>query len=115
MLFHVEMQVSIPHSLDKETIERLKAEEKTRAQALQESGVWRHLWRVAGCYANVSIFDVRSPAQLHEILSTLPLFPFMTITVRALCRHPSSIVDDETPDQQSTLSWGGHHAGTDTQ
>ena len=25
---------------------------------LQEAGIWRHLWRIAGRYANVSIFDV---------------------------------------------------------
>jgi len=95
MLFHVEMQVRIPHTLDAALAERLKQEERAVAQALQRSGVWRHLWRLVGCYANVSIFDVESPAQLHEILSTLPLFPYMEITVRALCRHPSSIVGDE--------------------
>jgi muconolactone D-isomerase len=95
MLFHVEMQVRIPYTLDAALVERLKQEERAVAQALQRRGVWRHLWRLVGCYANVSIFDVESPAQLHEILSTLPLFPYMEITVRALCRHPSSIADDE--------------------
>jgi len=95
MLFHVEMHVRIPPTLDPALAERLKLEERAVAQALQRSGVWRHLWRLVGCYANVSIFDVESPAQLHDILSTLPLFPFMEITVRALCRHPSSIIDDE--------------------
>jgi muconolactone D-isomerase len=33
--------------------------------------------------------------ELHDILSTLPLFPFMEIAVSALCRHPSSIRDDD--------------------
>jgi muconolactone D-isomerase len=96
MLVHVEMQVCIPASLDPALAERLKQEERAISQQLQRSGVWRHLWRLVGCYANVSIFDVESPTQLHDILSTLPLFPYMDITVRALCRHPSSIVDDET-------------------
>jgi muconolactone D-isomerase len=95
MLFHVEMQVRIPPTLDPALAERLKQEERAVAQALQRSGVWRHLWRLVGCYANISIFDVESPAQLHDILSTLPLFPFMDISVRALCQHPSSIIDDE--------------------
>jgi muconolactone D-isomerase len=62
---------------------------------LQNSGEWRHIWRVAGLYANVSIFDVASNERLHEILMGLPLYPFMTITVTPLCRHPSSVrVDD---------------------
>jgi muconolactone D-isomerase len=55
----------------------------------------RHLWRIAGRYANVSIFDVESPQQLHDLLSQLPLFPYMDVEVRALCRHPSSIHDDD--------------------
>src|SRR5580658_5212405 len=95
MLFHVEMHVRIPPTLDPALAERLKQEERAIAQELQRSGVWRHLWRLVGCYANVSIFDVESPTQLHDILSALPLFPYMDITVRALCRHPSCIVDDE--------------------
>ncbi|MGA9521291.1 MAG: muconolactone Delta-isomerase family protein, partial [Myxococcaceae bacterium] len=73
----------------------LKATEKARSQELQRSGKWRHIWRVAGRYANVSIFDVESPAELHELLSTLPLFPFMEVRVSALCRHLSSIREDD--------------------
>jgi muconolactone D-isomerase len=96
MLFHVEMDVIVPHDLDPERFETLRAAEKQRAQELQRDGVWRHLWRVVGEYKNVSVFDVESNAQLHDILSTLPLFPFMKIKVTALCRHPSSIRDDET-------------------
>ena len=29
------------------------------------------------------------------ILSALPLFPFMEMRITALCRHPSSIRDDD--------------------
>ena len=83
MLFHVEMHVRISPTLDPALAERLKQEERAIAQELQRSGVWRHLWRLVGCYANVSIFDVESPTQLHDILSALPLFPYMDITVRA--------------------------------
>ncbi len=95
MLFHVTMDVRIPHDADPARIETLKAEEKARAHELQRAGIWRHLWRVAGRYSNVSIFDVPGNAELHDILSGLPLFPFMDVTVTALCRHPSSIHDDD--------------------
>ena len=95
MLFHVTMDVRIPHDADPERITELKALEKARAHELQQSGVWRHLWRVAGRYSNVSIFDVPNNADLHEILSGLPLFPFMDIQVTALCRHPSSIHEND--------------------
>ncbi|MCA3666259.1 MAG: muconolactone Delta-isomerase [Methylobacterium sp.] len=95
MLFQVQMDVRIPHYLPAERAETLKKAERERAQALQQQGIWRHLWRHAGRYANTSIFDVGSTQELHDLLSTLPLFPFMEISVTPLCRHPSSIRDDD--------------------
>ncbi|MBF9149591.1 muconolactone Delta-isomerase [Novosphingobium jiangmenense] len=95
MLFQVEMTVNIPLDFDKAEAERIKAVEKAYSQELQASGEWRHIWRVAGLYANVSIFDVASNERLHEILIGLPLYPFMAIKVTPLCRHPSSIRDDD--------------------
>ena len=95
MLFKVTMDVQLPHTMPKETADALKASERELAQALQRSGQWRHLWRVAGRYANISIFDVAGAAELHDLLLSLPLFPYMKIDVEALCRHPSSIHDDE--------------------
>ena len=91
MLYHVRMDVRVPHDADPIHIERLKAEEKARAEVLQRAGTWRHLWRIAGAYANVSIFDVADHDELHAILATLPLFPFMDIAVTPLARHPSAI------------------------
>jgi muconolactone D-isomerase len=38
---------------------------------------------------------VESNQALHDILSALPLFPFMRVTVTPLCRHPSSIHEDD--------------------
>ena len=91
MLYHVRMDVRPPHGIDPAEFDRLKAEEKARAEALQREGKWMHLWRIAGQYANISVFDVESHDELHAILSTLPLFPFMEISVTPLARHPSAI------------------------
>jgi muconolactone D-isomerase len=57
-------------------------------QTVSFLGFGSHLWRVAGKYANVSVFDVESADDLHEILNSLPLYPFMDIEVTALCHHP---------------------------
>lgn len=94
MLFMVEMTVNVPHDVDKAAFEALKATEKARAEELQRAGKWRHLWRVAGQYANVSIFDVADAGELHDIMMSLPLYPFMDVHVTALCRHPSAIAAD---------------------
>ena len=95
MLFHVRMDVRLPSDMDAEAAASLKAEEKALAQDLQRSGTWRHLWRIVGEYANYSVFDVADNAELHDLLSSLPLFPYMQIAVTPLCRHPSSVHDDD--------------------
>lgn len=96
MLFHVRMDVSIPRDLDPDEATGIIARERAYSQALQQSGKWRHIWRIVGEYANYSVFDVKDNDELHEILSGLPLFRFMTITVSPLVRHPSSIRDDDS-------------------
>lgn len=95
MLFHVQMTVQLPHDMPAEKADELKAREKEIAQGLQRAGTWRHLWRIAGRYANVSVFDVPDNAALHEVLTSLPLFPYMVIEVQPLCRHASSIHSDD--------------------
>ena len=96
MLFHVTMDVKIPRDLPAEERADILAREKAYSQDLQRRGKWRHIWRLAGQYANVSIFDVADNAELHDILSGLPLFPFMEITVTPLLRHPSAIREDDS-------------------
>ena len=91
MLFMVHMTVNIPASLPAEEAARIKAEEKQYSQDLQRSGKWQHIWRIVGEYANVSIFDAETNDELHDMLSKLPLFPFMTIKVTPLAKHPSAI------------------------
>ena len=95
MLFHVKMTVKLPLDMDPAKAAKLKADEKELAQSLMRAGTWRHLWRIAGQYANYSVFDVASVQELHDTLMQLPLFPYMDIEVEALCRHPSSIREDD--------------------
>lgn len=94
MLFMVEMIVQIPSTLAPEVADEIKRKEKAYSQQLQRDGKWRHLWRVVGEYANVSIFDAASNDDLHTMLSALPLFPYMQIKVTPLANHPSSIVQE---------------------
>jgi muconolactone D-isomerase len=88
MLFHVKITVQIPRDVDPENIKYLSSKEHERAGELMREGKWLHAWRVAGKWANVSIFEVESPAELHEILNSLPLFAFMEIEVAAIFPMP---------------------------
>jgi len=95
MLFMVEMDLDVPYDVDKVQFEDMKAREKARSQELQRAGKWSLIWRVAGRYANVRIFDVEDAGELHDIMMSLPLYPFMTVKVTALCRHPSDIHEND--------------------
>jgi muconolactone D-isomerase len=83
--------VALLAGVDPATRDDLLAREKAYSQQWQRSGHWPHIWRCVGQYANLSIFEVESNEQLHQILWGLPLFPYMTISVTPLAGHPSDI------------------------
>lgn len=91
MLYLVRMDVDIPQDMPVEQSDAIKAEEREYAQALQRDGRWAHIWRVVGEYSNYSVFDVADNDELHILLSSLPLFRYMHITVTPLATHPSAV------------------------
>lgn len=90
-LFHVRMDVRLPHDLDPDLRAETVARERAYSQELQRAGKWPHIWRIVGEYSNFSIFDVASNDELHELLAGLPLFPYMDIHVTPLATHPSDV------------------------
>lgn len=96
MLYHVRMDVLLPTDMNADKVSELKQAEKALSHKLQEQGKWRHIWRLAGEYSNFSIFDVKSNEELHDIMMSLPLYPYMKVEVTPLLRHPSSIRDDDS-------------------
>src|ERR1700752_4949641 len=100
----VQMEVSLPPTMAPTEAEQLKARERDVAQSLQRDGRWVHLWRVAGRYANVSVFDVDSPDELHDLISSLPLFPYIDARVTPLARPPSALSHDEGPLATTTTT-----------
>ena len=91
MLFHVRMDVQLPADMDPQARTELVGREKAYSQGLQREGKWPHIWRIVGEYANYSIFDVESHDELHQIVSGLPLFPYMKVHVTPLATHPSDV------------------------
>ena len=98
MLFQVQIAIRVPPDADMEQIRALSATEIEMARNLQRQGKWLHIWRVTGKWANTSIFRVNDADELHEILTSLPLFRYMDIEVIALNRHPASIEEATTGD-----------------
>lgn len=91
MLYAVTMHVDLPADMDPEARADLVSRERDYARQLQRGGEWLHLWRVAGQYANLSIFEVPDHDRLHELLSGLPLFPYLRLQVTPLAHHPSAV------------------------
>jgi muconolactone D-isomerase len=91
MLFLVRMDVNLPTDMPAEEAAAIKATEKAYSQDLQQQGKWPHIWRVVGEYSNYSVFDAESNDEMHNMLSGLPLFPYMDISVTPLAKHPSDI------------------------
>jgi muconolactone D-isomerase len=83
--------VALPHDLDPDVRADLLAREKAYSQDLQRAGKWPHIWRLAGQFANLSVFDVADNDELNSILWGLQLFPFMTVEVMPLAKHYSDI------------------------
>lgn len=91
MLFHVRMDVQLPPDMPADTKSDLIGREKAYSQDLQRTGKWPEIWRIVGEYANFSIFNVGSNDELHQIISELPLFPYMKVHVTPLATHPSDV------------------------
>jgi|HubBroStandDraft_6_1064221.scaffolds.fasta_scaffold2059869_2 muconolactone D-isomerase len=92
MEFLVRFEIKVPPELDGEKYEELMAEEKRRGDLLWSSGRLLRIWRVPGRRASIGLYDFPDATELHAEISTLPLFPYMTVSsVEALAVHPADI------------------------
>jgi muconolactone D-isomerase len=67
----------------------LRDQEAARSRELGEAGVLLRLWRVPGRRENWGIWSADDADRLHNALSSLPLFQYLTITVHPLASHPN--------------------------
>jgi len=98
MEFLVHIVVGWPADGDPAALERITAAERARARVLAEEGVIRRLWRVPGQRANWGIWEAADATALHRAISSLPLFPWLSVEVHPLAAHPS---DPLTPGGRS--------------
>lgn len=91
MKFLVRMDIRVPEAMPADDLAALQEAETAYSQGLQRGGEFQHLWRVAGQYANYSVFEVESNERLHELLTGLPMFRYITTTIVPLATHPNAI------------------------
>jgi muconolactone D-isomerase len=85
--FLVEITIELP-ALDDAATAELLSREALRGRELIDAGKLRRIWRLPGQRANISLYEVRDATELHELLGSLPLWPYLKCTVRALAMHP---------------------------
>lgn len=92
MEFLTEAEFTVPSGTDPRRIDELKSAESVRASELAAERHLIRLWRPQADgreWRNIGIWRAADEAELRQILSTLPLFEWMTVLVRPLLPHPS--------------------------
>src|SRR5690348_13527221 len=97
--FLVRIEIRTPSEMDDATVDDLRAKEAAQARMLAERGYLVRLWRIPGRWGNWGYWRAESVDALNELLSSLPLYPFMTVEVHPLDPHPS---DPVRPEQAAT-------------
>lgn len=88
MRFLVEVAVALPPTLGEAQRADLLAAELERGRALKDAGAIVGIWRVPGALRNVGIWEAADATELHELIASLPLFPYVDARVTPLAQHP---------------------------
>lgn len=86
--FLVHIRVRWPESVPEARRVELRAAELARAKELHAQGIFVRMWRVVGQPANWGLWHAKDATELHEALTSLPIWPFMEVSVMAMARHP---------------------------
>ena len=87
MEFLVRIEQDIPPDIDPDLLASVKAAEAERGAQLVADGKLQRIWRIPGRRAVYGLYEVEGPDELHEVLSSLPLFPWMDMDVTPLGSH----------------------------
>jgi muconolactone delta-isomerase len=86
--FLVRSENRLPPEFPAERRAELRTAERARAMELRSAGILKRLWRVPGRNATVGLYEAADPAELHDALMSLPMAPWLDVTVEALAQHP---------------------------
>lgn len=87
MEFLVHIEIEWPPAADPALREEILEREAARGQELARAGMLKRLWRIPGRWANWSLYEAETATELHEAISSLPLWPWMNVTVHPLAEH----------------------------
>jgi len=86
----VEISTTVPEGTAPEEVDRRRAAEAVRARELAAAGHLFRLWRPVGELRSIGIWCADDERDLFaRVLDTLPMRPWMTISVTPLEPHPN--------------------------
>ena len=88
--------IALPPDMDPGERARLTEAEAVRGRELIAAGSLRRIWRVPGRQANVAVYAAIDATELHALITSLPLWPWMNVRVEALAVHPLEAGDPAT-------------------
>ncbi len=89
MEFLVEIEVRWPPDGDPKRRDALIAAEAKRAKELAGAGIIKRVWRVPGEWKNVGLWEAPDATAVHEAITSLPFFPWLSVKVRPMAEHPN--------------------------
>lgn len=92
--FLVNIKFVWPESITEATRKELREKEIKMAGELARKGHLVRMWRVIGRRENWGLWRAKDATEMHAILSGLPIWPYMDVTVHAMAVHP---VDPSPP------------------
>jgi muconolactone D-isomerase len=91
MLFLILFEVTVPAHTPAELKEQLRNGEHARAFEFIEAGKLRRIWRPVGTADTCCIWEADSLEELHGAVRSLPLYPYMKLSVTPLVEHPVAL------------------------
>jgi muconolactone D-isomerase len=92
MDFLVDFTIVVPAGTADAELRQRMSDEGKRVAELADDGHALRVWKPVpddGRWRAVGLYRAADDAELERILATLPLYPWMEITVRPLAEHPN--------------------------
>ena len=92
MEYLIDFTIDIPAGTPATEVDQRSQAEADRVSVLATEGHVLRVWRPTpddGRRRATSLYRADDEAELNAILESLPLYPWMTISVRALAPHPN--------------------------
>ncbi len=88
MQFMVRIDVNLPGDWPADRLAEMVEAEFERGNQLMREGKQLRLWRIVGLRSNFGIWRTDTLEELHEILQSMPMHPWMDIEITPIIEHP---------------------------